>query len=286
MIKTTEMELKAHKITVHESLLPSPKAIILISHGLGEHVGRYYGFMQEFNDSGLSVIAPDFPGHGKSQGTRGVTTITDIVQALKLVLEKVKTSYPTTKIGLFGHSMGGLAGIRFIQEYQQSLYSAVVSAPSVVLSSAQEAKIQKAKLIAKWLPFLTLSNGINPNELSRNKKIVEAYIQDALVHKKVSTGLAWSFYEQGKKAFEQAEKIVLPILVTTGTEDQLVPSAGVEKFFQLISSKDKSLKSFKGAYHEVFYDPEYGEIFRKEILGWFLNHLSEKNNEKKSSNRS
>lgn len=44
---------------------------MFISHGFGEHSGRYDRQAAEFNRKGLLVFSHDHQGHGRSAGERG-----------------------------------------------------------------------------------------------------------------------------------------------------------------------------------------------------------------------
>ena len=50
-------------------------AVVLISHGLGEHSGRYEHVAAAFNAAGLHVYALDHLGHGQSPGKRAFVSI-------------------------------------------------------------------------------------------------------------------------------------------------------------------------------------------------------------------
>ena len=55
---------------------PTPKAIVLISHGMAEHAERYRRFAQRLTDAGYVVYASDHRGHGKSIATVSYTHLT------------------------------------------------------------------------------------------------------------------------------------------------------------------------------------------------------------------
>ena len=46
----------------------SPKAVLCIVHGLGEHLGRYDVLAKTFLDNQMAVFSFDHRGHGKSEG--------------------------------------------------------------------------------------------------------------------------------------------------------------------------------------------------------------------------
>ena len=56
---------------LHDWSVPDAKATVALLHGYGEHAGRYAEMAEGFNAKGISVIAVDLRGHGKSAGLRG-----------------------------------------------------------------------------------------------------------------------------------------------------------------------------------------------------------------------
>ena len=45
----------------------NPKAVMLLTHGHGEHIGRYEHVARFLNEQGISVAGFDHYGHGKTQ---------------------------------------------------------------------------------------------------------------------------------------------------------------------------------------------------------------------------
>ena len=48
----------------------TPRAVVILSHGLGEHARRYDHVAQRFGRDGLVTYALDHRGHGRSGGKR------------------------------------------------------------------------------------------------------------------------------------------------------------------------------------------------------------------------
>jgi alpha-beta hydrolase superfamily lysophospholipase len=57
----------------------TPKAVVVLIHGLGEHGGRYAHVAAAMNAAGYAFIAPDLRGHGRSGGKRGHFPSYDVV---------------------------------------------------------------------------------------------------------------------------------------------------------------------------------------------------------------
>ena len=54
------------RIETHEWLVPAPRAIVQVSHGIGEHAGRYAALAADLNAADFSVVADDHRGHGRT----------------------------------------------------------------------------------------------------------------------------------------------------------------------------------------------------------------------------
>ena len=57
-----------HGVRIHYDSwrVPDPNAVIQLSHGIGEHVGRYGELIEALNAAGYSVWADDHRGHGRT----------------------------------------------------------------------------------------------------------------------------------------------------------------------------------------------------------------------------
>jgi len=56
---------------VRQWTLRSPaRGLVLLVHGLGEHIGRYAALAQRLNEAGWDVAGYDHRGHGASGGAR------------------------------------------------------------------------------------------------------------------------------------------------------------------------------------------------------------------------
>jgi len=245
------------------------KGWIVLVHGLGEHSGRYKELIQELNNAGFAVYAFDWPGHGKSGGKRGHATIEQAIDIINKIIDEIGD-----KPIIFGHSLGGLTVIRYAELYSDKIRGVIASSPALALSpNTPRALVILAKILGIIIPTLTLSNGINPKLLSRNKEAVRKYIEDPLVHDRISTALGRSLFINMQKAHEEAEKIKVPILLLVGTSDYITPPEGARRLFNNLKVEDKKLIEYEGAYHEIFEDPEWKEKLFKDIVEWTLSHV-------------
>ncbi|XP_057361901.1 monoglyceride lipase isoform X5 [Manis pentadactyla] len=149
----------------------TPKALIFVSHGAGEHCGRYDDLAQMLVGLELLVFAHDHVGHGQSEGERMVVSdfhvfIRDVLQHVDIM----QKDYPGLPVFLLGHSMGGAIAILTAAE-RPSHFSGMVLISPLVLANPESAttfKVFAAKILNFVLPNLSLGP-IDSSVLSRNK---------------------------------------------------------------------------------------------------------------------
>jgi len=244
---------------------------VVLVHGLGEHSGRYRRLIRELNDAGFAVYTFDWPGHGKSPGKRGHTSVEEALEIIDSLIEEIGE-----KPFLFGHSLGGLTVIRYAETRPEKIRGVVASSPALAKSPKTPGfMVALAKLLGKIAPGITLSNGLDPNLLSRNPEAVKRYIEDPLVHDRISAKLGRSIFENMELAHREAKEIKVPVLLLVGTGDVITPPEGARRLFEELTVEDKSLREFEGAYHEIFEDPEWAEDFHRAIVEWLVGHSGE-----------
>ncbi len=249
---------------------PVEKAIakVIIVHGLGEHVARYDVISKEFNDARLEMTGFDQRGHGRNPGKKGhVERFEDLLRDLSTFVDMENGQLP---LFILGHSLGGLIAARYIEEYPDKIKGVVLSSGAFSNAGTSSSLKMMANFFSLLWPTLTFSNRINPKTLSRNEKIVEDYVKDPLVHDKITARFSSELFKNIDILFKRALNFTTPVLMTAGSEDHVVPPEGTEKLFSVIASKDKQIKIFDGAYHEIFCDPQFSAEFRKTIVGWMI----------------
>ncbi|XP_076202496.1 monoglyceride lipase isoform X3 [Aptenodytes patagonicus] len=219
----------------------TPRALVFIAHGAGEHCGRYDDLAQRLTGLNLFVFAHDHVGHGQSEGDRMVVSdfhvfIRDSLQHIDLM----KKEHPELPILILGHSM-----------------------------------VFAAKVLNFVLPNLSLGS-IDPNAISRNKKEMESYTSDPLVY---HGGVKVSFVIQLMNAIARIEralpKLTLPILVLHGSSDKLCDIKGSYLLMDTVQSQDKTLKVYEEAYHALHKElPEVSTSVFTEILTWIGQKVS------------
>lgn len=88
----------------------SPSGVVIILHGMAEHIERYDDFARFLNSKGLIVYGTDQRGHGKTSGKKGLFTYNKgwkrVVDDQVEFFNYVQKCYGNLKISYVAHSMG------------------------------------------------------------------------------------------------------------------------------------------------------------------------------------
>jgi len=250
-------------------------AVLLISHGLAEHSGRYMNVVNHFVPHGYAVYALDHYGHGRSEGRRVyVKGFTDFTDVLKIYLQMVRAWQPNTPIFLLGHSMGALISACFLLDHQSEFAGAILSGPSVVVpKGVSRATILMARILSRLAPKVALM-GLDAEGVSRDPAVVRAYIDDPLVYTgKTTARLGYELVSAMQRVTAEASRITLPIMILQGGSDRLVDLNGARILYDTVGSSDKVLKLYDCLYHEVYNEPEH-DLVLSDVETWLEKHTS------------
>ncbi len=252
----------------------TPKAVLLVAHGLAEHSGRYKNLVNYFVPKGYAIYALDHRGHGKSEGTRSyIDQFGEYLTDLKTFFGKVRKEHPGAKIFLVGHSMGGTIATAYAIEHRKELAGLILSGASlIVTSSVSPALLAIAGVIAAVLPKMGVTV-LDASAISRDKAVVDAYVNDPLVFRgKIPARMGAELVKVWRKLPEQMPEIKLPVLIMHGSADKLSDPAGSKLLYERAGSKDMTLKLYDGFYHEIFNEPEHKQVMA-DVEAWLTKHL-------------
>jgi acylglycerol lipase len=249
------------------------RATVALLHGLAEHAGRYAALAQILNSNGIELIAIDLRGHGHAPGERAWVERFDqyLLDAGALVAEAARNDGP---LFLMGHSMGGaIAALHAIDSHaglQRTLNGLILSSPALAPGrDVPRWMLAMSQRISRiWPRFPAMK--IDATLLSRDAQVVEANVNDPLVHHgaiPARTGaellLAMQRIEQGRVSLR------MPLLVWHGTEDKLTEPEGSRDFGAHAGSFDKTLTLYEGSFHETMNDLDRDRVIAS-LVGWIL----------------
>ncbi|SDY03233.1 MULTISPECIES: alpha/beta hydrolase [Salimicrobium] len=244
-----------------EYISVTPKAVIVVVHGAFEHGGRYRTLAEKFQTDGYSVVVGDLPGQGDDIDNRGhIRSFRQYLDTIEGWVEYAKEV--EVPVFLLGHSMGGLAVIRALQEKSLPVQGVILSSPALGIKNGASKPLEAmAKVMDRLSPSLLVSYPYRPETVTRNENVWEQDRKDDKILQKVS--VRWY------KEFQRAIKVArdkpfsdVPLLLMQAGEDKMVNSEDTKRWFDAQNLTEKAYKEWPGLYHELFNEPEWEEVYR------------------------
>ena len=250
-----------------------PKAVLVVVHGFGEHSGRYGNVVDWFVPKGYAVYALDWRGHGRSAGKRGhVESFAEIRSDVKVFLNLVRSEEPDQAIFLLGHSLGGLIVLDNVLHDSSGLVGVVASGPLLCAPGISPFLLWVGKVLSRIWPGLALDVGLDVTALSRDGSVVEAYVNDPLVHGKATPRFNTELMAAIEWTQAHAGDMDLPCLIVHGDSDRLCPPEASQEFFENVTFDDKERIEYQGYFHEVFNDVGKEKVLA-DVEAWLERHL-------------
>lgn len=251
---------------------------LIVSHGLGEHLGRHEYMLKLFSQN-FNIAIYDLRGHGKSGGRPAyVEDFRDYFQDLDVVIEYLRKEFNLKKYVLMGHSMGALVTAGFMQNVVKSdqypekvfLSSPVVGAPGLMGPLVAGAPTMLLDAICKT-PTVPLGGVLNLRKLSHDSRIYDAYVKDEFTHKKIQTKLLFEILRLSREVFSRPLRIECELFVAVGTGDGIINSSLAVNYFREVE-KSAQMKVFEGAFHELHNEVDkwrrpYIQFLRESLTG-------------------
>lgn len=272
MIHTEYDWLSQEKKQVYaQSWLPDDqlKGIICLIHGLGEHSGRYARWAELFAQAGYGMLAPDLPGHGRTEGRKAyVQSYQVLLDHVDLVLQQAETLFPGVPRILYGHSMGGNIVINYAISREAPIMALIASSPWLRLTfRVTPLDLALGKLMNNLFPRVRFKRkGTMAERLSHNPDHWADVRSDPLNHGMVTGRYFWIIHQHGEYALEQASRISKPFLLMHGSDDKVTSPKASEEL-AAITGDGTLFKIWEGLYHELHWEFEYKDVGRF-VIDW------------------
>lgn len=241
--------------------------VVIIVHGIGEHVGRYAGIANYLNAVGYLVTGIDHYGHGLSDGPRGANKGFEFAfDYLAAFLNHVIAQYNKPVI-LYGHSMGGGMVTGFVLKRQPLIKGVIISSPALIVPGVSLFLKVILKALNATVPNFRIRQGLDINRLTHSGNVIEAFKNDKLKHDRISIRLAFEMISNGSWCIENAGLLKIPALLIHGSDDAYTSPEGSRLFALNAPGHLIVYKEWTGGYHELHNEPEQDKVL-KFILDW------------------
>lgn len=247
-----------------------PGVVVVISHGLAEHSGRYAGLAERLVARGYGVYALDHRGHGRSGGPRAnVERFSYLVSDLGTFIGRTQRQHPDATTFLVGHSMGGAIALATALRNPGHLKGLVLSAPALAAGeTVSPLKALAVRFLSRFAPntgALTLPAAA----ISRDPAVVRAYESDPLVFRgAIPARTLVELLDAMMELPDALPRLRVPVLVQHGTADRLVPIAATRPLYERLGNpKLRTLRVYEGLFHEAYNEPEREQVIA-DLEAW------------------
>ena len=252
----------------------TPRAHVLLIHGIAEHAGRHTQVASSFALAGIETHACDLRGFGGSAGRRAyVGRWSDYHDDVEDQLAAVRDEARGLPVVLYGHSMGGLIALGYVlaEPPRPAPDLLVLSAPAIAAVVARWIR-GLADVLGRVMPTVEIPNALPAGALSRDPRVEVAYRSDPLnVHRTTARLGMELFHEQARVQAALARTSALPTAtyVLHGSDDPIVPlsaSSSLEK------RENVTRRVYPGLRHETHNEPEATAVI-DDTTGWIEKNL-------------
>jgi alpha-beta hydrolase superfamily lysophospholipase len=247
------------------------RAHVVFVHGLGEHrrARPYPPLFGKLAANGYAVLAFDLRGHGASEGPRLYARHFPVLeQDVARAVEIAADDAQGRPVFVIGGSLGGLLAIASALTPHESLAGIVAAAPALDATGASPLMKRLLPLLALVAPRARFDPGLDVLGIARDAETLAAYLADPLMQiGRITPALAAATLAGIERVMHHADDVTLPLLLLHGLADRVVPADGTIALHALAGSRDKTLKTYPGAYHHLLLDDVREEATR-DILAW------------------
>ncbi|GAA2952068.1 alpha/beta fold hydrolase [Microbacterium schleiferi] len=252
----------------------TPRGVIHLLHGVGEHAGRYSALIGALTDAGFIVYADDHRGHGRTGmrqhggserlGRLGPGGLRATIDAVWQLSEMARAEHPDLPFILLGHSWGSFLAQILVNRHAAAIDGLILSGSALRWPGS----LNSGDLNAPWQG----PDAGGMEWLSTDPAVAEQFLTDPLT---TSTPLAKLFGPLDTlrligKPGRHLERDV-PTLIMVGREDTVGGPRSNHRLADAYRTRsgftDVTTLVYPGARHEIFNEPQQAEV-RADLLAW------------------
>jgi pimeloyl-ACP methyl ester carboxylesterase len=281
-------KLKGRKhLTIYPAANPKASPSTIFIPGMRSHAGTYStlvpsaNFLAALATAGLNVVAVDLPGHGRSEGPRGLFTYRSIIETLRAAVRYTAERFGMP-VGVTGSSMGGILSLYAALEIPE--IQAVAAMNVLDLRNIDPALhllrhkiiVPPTRLLARlgagplltWAPVPVVAF-LSTSEVWEEKQHAQAWVTDpAGAHAyRTSAWISLFMTPDDKPALEDLKA---PTRILVGERDKILPVGMTQDIYERLTC-EKDLIVLPGAGHML--PVEYLEQTVPLVAEWLKKYL-------------
>ncbi|MFK0240120.1 alpha/beta fold hydrolase [Microbacterium sp. NPDC090281] len=257
----------------------TPRGVVQLLHGVGEHAGRYGALIAALTAAGFHVYADDHRGHGRTGirqhggpeklgrlGKGGLRAAEEAVWQLTEIIRDENSDLPLV---LLGHSWGSFLAQMLVNDHPDAWDAVILSGSALRMPGSLNA----APLNARW----SADEATGFEWLSRDPGVWTSFDEDPLTTDEPLLKLfgpieAAKLYGRPAKALGHD----IPLLLLVGRDDPVGGPRSVHKLADEYRSRsgltDITTLVYPDARHEIFNELQQDEV-RADVLAWLDKHI-------------
>lgn len=253
----------------------TPRAVVQLLHGVGEHAGRYPALVQALTADGYTVYADDHRGHGRTGmrqhggdtsrlGTLGPGGLRAAVAAVWQLTELIRDENPDLPLVLLGHSWGSFLAQKLINAHPDAYDALVLSGSSLLWPGS----LNGGDLNKPW----AAPGATGVEWLSSDPAVGAAFLADGLTTTETLPRLFGPIDTVrllGKPRRNLGRSI--PTLLMVGRDDTVGGPRSVHRLADAYRRRsgftDVTTLVYPGARHEIFNEVMQADV-RADLLAW------------------
>ncbi len=262
-----------------------PRAIVQVTHGMGEHARRYDRLAEALNARGYVVYAQDHRGHGATAdsddalGEIGAEGWTELVRDIDRLGDVARAAHPGLPVLLVGHSMGSFAAQQYVLDHSGDIAALALTGTAAIDLLEPALNLDEPMDLSDFnAPFAPARTDFD--WLSRDEAEVDKYVADPHCGFGLDTAA-------GKQMFVAARDLAdpgrvsnirtdLPVYIGVGELDpvngQLALVHALVQRLEAAGLDDVTLKTYPEARHEVFNETNRDEV-TEDLVAWLDSKL-------------
>ena len=272
------------------------KAVLQITHGMTEHMGRYERFAASLCSQGVAVAGFDLRGHGKNGGDPNVASCGKggweaSIQDMHLFFELLEQRFLGVPHYMLGFSLGSFLLREYLGKYPEGIAGAIIAGTGnqpgwllSILMGILKIQIKKAGYdqtadLVRKLSFGAYNQKFKPNRttadgLCSDEAELDQYLADPLVRKDISAGLFYELLGSMKRTGKACAYGNIPILLISGKNDPVGDfGKGVRTIYNRMKKagmENVTLQLLENARHDIFHEEACGaaETVRRCVCDW------------------
>lgn len=245
-------------------------AVIIALHGFNDYRMAFDAPATWWARHGITTYAYDQRGFGDTAG-RGIWAGTEALKSdLRLMVSSVRRQHPDARVLVLGESMGGAVAMAALCDGEGGrlpVDGVILAAPAVWGWSSMNPLYRVALwLSAHTIPWKRVTGGSLEITPSDNIEMLRALGRDPLVIKKTRIDAVYGLTGLMERAYRNASKLNVPILLLYGRHDEIIPAEPIHKVAERLNGASRTI-IYENGYHMLLRDLQ-AEVVWRDILEW------------------